>query len=204
MDDYDEVVIAGDDPYWLSRCLYDLAIDVGIPPPHFYGKREYDDYNGAEKWQITTYIPGRNTDAHDLGMVYTIPYPDFEVSVGMAMQGAIARICNRYRAHITHGSVFRLFGERYETGEAFDRWDQHLTAIRSHFMEREFMAVDIEVMMQRQIAVIDSQRERIKKLERTILKLSDHKDELLGKVEDKEAMIVATQAQSIHFAREFN
>ena len=50
MEDYDEVVIAGDEPYWLSGCLYDLARHVGIPAPHFYGKREYRDDNGAEKW----------------------------------------------------------------------------------------------------------------------------------------------------------
>ena len=33
MDHYDALVIAGDEPYWLSKCLYDLAREVGIPPP---------------------------------------------------------------------------------------------------------------------------------------------------------------------------
>ena len=54
MDHYDALVIAGDEPYWLSRSLYDLSREVGIPAPHFYGNREYSDYNGGEKWHITT------------------------------------------------------------------------------------------------------------------------------------------------------
>ena len=156
MDDYDEVVIAGDEPYWLSRCLYDLAKDVGIPSPHFYGKLEYRDYNGAEKWQITTLIQGRTVDPLDPDREYTSPYPDFDFSVGMEIHGAIARICNKYRAHITHGSVFCLFGERSDPGDAIDRSHQQPTPTRYHFMEREFVATNTEALMQRQIAVIDS------------------------------------------------
>ena len=204
MEDYDEVVIAGDEPYWLSGCLYDLARHVGIPAPHFYGKREYHDYNGAEKWQITTLIQGRTADPFDLDMEYTGPYPDFEFSVGMAMHGAISRICGKYRAYIDHGSVFRLFGERSEPGDTIDRGHQQLTPTRYHFMEREFVATNSEVLMMRQIAVIDSQRERIKRMERTILKMDDHNGELSGKLEDKEALLLATQAQCSYFATEFN
>ena len=108
----------------MACCLYHLAEDVGIPSPHFYGKQEYHDYNGAQKWQITTLIPGRTADPLDPGMEYTNPYLDFDFSMGMAIHGAIARICNKYRAYITHGSVFRLVGERGEAGDAIDRSHQ--------------------------------------------------------------------------------
>ena len=124
MDDYDVVVVAGDAQFWLSQCLYDLAVDVGIPSPLFFGKVHYCDYNGAEKWQITTLIKKRTADPLDFDLEYTKFYPDFDCSIGMAIHGAISRICKKYRARITHGSVFRLFAERGMTGEVIYRSDQ--------------------------------------------------------------------------------
>ena len=61
-----------------------------------------------------------------------------------------------------------------------------------------------EVLLQRQIAVIDAQRDRIKKMERTILNMDATIEELKGKGEDKDAMIFGWQAQSAYFAVEYN
>ena len=153
---------------------------------------------------ITTLIQGRSVGVEDLDMVYTEPYPDWNISVGMAIHSAIGRICYKYRPYVTHGSVYRLFGERNEAGDAIDRGDQHITAIRTHFMERKALSVSMEVLLQRQIAVIDAQRDRIKKMERTILNMDATIEELKGKGEDKDAMIFGWQAQSAYFAVEYN
>ena len=59
---YDVMIVAGDEPYRLSDSLFHLAKDVGIPPPQFYGREVYCDYNGAEKWLLTTLIQGRIVD----------------------------------------------------------------------------------------------------------------------------------------------
>ena len=154
---YDLMIVAGDEPYWLIESLFHLAKDVGIPAPQFYGRRVYCDYNGAEKWLITTLIQGRIVDDGDPEMLYTEAYPDWSISVGMAIHGAISRICYKYRSHVTHGSAYRLFGERNEAGDPIDRGNQHNTAIRTHFMEREALSVSTEELLQRQIAVIDAQ-----------------------------------------------
>ena len=143
-------------------------------------------------------------DYADLDMVYTEPYPDWSISVGMAIHGAISRICYKHRPYVTHGSVHRLFGERNEAGDAIDRGDQHISAIRNHFMEREALSVSTEVLLQRQIAVIDAQRDKIRKTERAIHKMDATIEELKGKGEDKDAMIFGWQAQSAYFAVEYN
>ena len=186
---YDLMIVAGDEPYWLSRTLFRLAKEVGIPPPQFYGSQVFSDINGAEKWWITTLIQGRSVDYEDLDMVYTEAYPDWNMSVGMAMHGAISRICYKYRPLITHGSVYRLFGERNEAGDALDRSDQNLSAVRNHLMEIEVISVSSEVLLQRQIGVIEAQRDRIQLMERAILKMDATIEDLKGKGKDEDAMI---------------
>ena len=159
------MIVAGDEPYRLSESLYHLARDVGIPLPQFYGSRVYFDRNGAEKWLITTLIQGRVKDDEDPEMLYTEAYPDWDLSMEMAIHGAISRICYKYRNYVTHGSAYRLFGERNEDGDAIDRGDQHITAIRNYLMEREALSVGTEILLQKQIAVIDEHRARIKRME---------------------------------------
>ena len=148
--------------------------------------------------------PGRDADPTDSEMVYTVPYPSFEYSVGQAMQGAISRICSKYRARISHGSFFRLLGERTESGDVINRSNQHTPPIRHHLMELEFVARNSELHMVAQFQVIAAQKERIKRLEETILKIADHNDDLVAKDDDREAMILATQAQCAYFALECN
>ena len=199
---YDVMIVAGDEPYRLSQSLYRLAQDVGIPLPQFYGRRVYCDYNGAEKWLITTLIQGRIMDDDDPEMCYTEPYPDWDISVEMAIHGAISRICFKYHNYITNGTAYRLFGERNEEGDAVDRGDQHVTAVRSHLMEREALSVGTEILLQRQIAVIDEQRARIKKMEVAMLNMDAIIEGSKAKERQKDAITFAIQAQSAYFAKE--
>ena len=146
-------------------------------------------------------IQGRIVDPMDSEMVYTIPYPSFEFSMGQAMHGAISRICSKYHAYISHGSFFRLLGVRTESGDVINRSNQHTPRVRHHLMELEFVARNSELHMIAQFQVIAAQQERIKRLEKTILKIADHNDKLVGKEEDHEALVLATQAQCARFAR---
>jgi hypothetical protein len=73
-----------------------LSDFVGIPPPEFRGRRMYKE-NGMEKWEIQTVIRGHEEDPKDLTMDYTNTYIDWSGSVVIAMQGAIAHICYKYR-----------------------------------------------------------------------------------------------------------
>ena len=198
------MIVAGDEPYRLSDSLFHLAKDVGIPPPQFYGSRVYCDYNGAEKWLITTLIQGRVADDEDPEMLYTEAYPDWDLSVEMAIHGAISRICYKYRTYVTHGSAYRLFGERNEDGDAIDRGDQHITAIRTHLMEREALSVGTEILLQRQIAVIDEQRARIKNMEVAMLNMDAIIEGSKAKERQKDAITFAIQAQGAFFAEKSN
>ena len=71
-------------------------------------------------------------------------------------------------------------------------------------MEREYVAANMEVLMMRQIDVIDAQKERIKRLEKTVLKLDDRNGELAEKLEYKETILLATQTQCSYFNTEYN
>jgi hypothetical protein len=70
MADYDKMLIAGDEPHYLSRTLLDLSRVVDIPPPIFQGKRLYQEH-GTEAWMIKTFISGSAEDPDDPDMTYT-------------------------------------------------------------------------------------------------------------------------------------
>jgi hypothetical protein len=95
MDTYDERVVAGQGEHHFTEILLDLATLVQIPPPVFCGKLQYKEY--GMKWLIQTTIQGRLDEDGESTMEYTETYVDWKFSVEIAMQGAIARICNKYR-----------------------------------------------------------------------------------------------------------
>ena len=147
IEDFDIMVVAGEGKYWLSQILFDLSVEVGIPPPQFFGKRLYNDPRGVQKWKITTLISRRDEDHADYDVEFARDYTDFNCSVSVAMHCAMSHICHKYRTCITHRSVFCLFAERGLDGEVVDRQNQYLTPIRRYLMEREFAAVNMEITM---------------------------------------------------------
>ena len=91
-----EVRSAYKSPLHFSAQLAELAHVVGIPNPVFRGKLPWKE-GDIERWTIETTIPGRMFDPNPEEFVYEESYPDWEYSVEIAMQGAIARICQKYR-----------------------------------------------------------------------------------------------------------
>ena len=121
MDSYTQVAVAGEaSANYFTDTLFELAVFVGIHPPTFHGKLLRQE-RGLEKWEIKTHIPGRTTDSEDEGMEYSEVYPDWDYSIDVAMQDAIARICHKYHDHIPRTSAYFQFGERTEDGHAVER-----------------------------------------------------------------------------------
>jgi len=162
-----------------------LANYIEIPPPTFHGKMVYREH-GTEKWTIKTTIPGLPNDPNDQDMEYTQEYPDWYTSVEVAMQGAIARICHKYRFCIARTSPYYLFGGRTEDGTPVDRnGSEYISTIHSYLMEREIGSVSLENLLRHQITLMDDFRttlqhcnQRIRLTETTILALGDRKDAL--------------------------
>jgi hypothetical protein len=115
MDTYDKRVVAGEGPHLFTKILLHLATLVQIPPPVYCGKMQYKEY-GMEKWLIQTTILGRLDEDGDSTMEYTEAYIDWNFSVDIAMQGAIARICGKYHYLIPLTSAYGIFGERSREG----------------------------------------------------------------------------------------
>jgi hypothetical protein len=159
---YDETVIAGDMPHYLSLTLFDLSGKVGIAPPVFQGRRLYQEH-GIEAWTIKTFIPGSDADPDDPDMTYTEVYPDWVNSVEIAMQGAIARICHKFRHMIPPTSPYYNFGERTEDGTPVDRTEEeNHTVCRLHLTEREFVSANTELLLKKQVTLMDGAREELR------------------------------------------
>src|SRR3954451_472405 len=88
--------VAGEDAaHYFTNTLFELRMHVDILPPTFTGTLLCNDHD-LEAWDMKTFIPARDEDPDDEAMEYSDDYPDWEYSIDMAMQGAIACICHKY------------------------------------------------------------------------------------------------------------
>jgi hypothetical protein len=182
-------VVAGEGDYLFSEVLLDLATQLQIPPPVFCGKMQYKEY-GLEKWLIQTTIQGRLDEEGESTMEYTEAYVDWRYSVEIAMQGAIARIRHKYRAHIPRPSAYRMIGERSVGGHAVDRRDQEFhSLLRGYLTERERCTVNLEDMLKKQIInqdkfrdIMDLTTKRIIETESALIMSDDKKTQLENKL----------------------
>ena len=189
MDSYDAVLVAGQGAYYFCDTLFELSTYVGILPPTFRGKMMYREH-GTEKWMIKTTIPGRTQDPYDYALEYTDAYTDWTNSVEVAMQGAIAHICYKYRYYISRSSPYYLFGERSMDGNPIDRsGTEDLPFIHAYMTEREFGSVNLENLLKKQIALMDDSRDvikyynqRIQRAETAVLVLDDKKTALENRI----------------------
>ncbi|KAK1610264.1 hypothetical protein QYE76_033937 [Lolium multiflorum] len=159
MADYDETLVAGDEYFFLSRTLFDMSAAVGIAPPVFQGKQLYKEH-GTEAWSIKTFIPGSDDDPEDPSMTYSEVYPDWEKSVEIAIQGAIARIRHKFHCMIPPTSPYYHFGERSEDGTPLRRTGtRDDTMCRTYMAEREFVSASSEKLLKRQTTLVGEARE---------------------------------------------
>jgi regulator of replication initiation timing len=157
-------VVAGLGHYLFSEMLLEVANFFEIPPPEFRGKMEYKEH-GTEKWLIQTTIQGRHDEPEDPTMQYTKAYVDWDHSVEIAMQGAIAHICHKYHDNIPMTSGLYYFGEHIEEGNAIDRRGEEAHSYcRTYFTERDHSIVRLENMLKKQISIMDSFRNLFKEV----------------------------------------
>jgi hypothetical protein len=146
---------------------------------------EYKEY-GMEKWLIQTTILGRLDEAEGTSMEYTEAYIEWNFSVEIAMQGAIARICCKYHDFIPRTSAYWMFGEHSKEGNPVDCRGQEFHSIcQSYFTEREYNIVNLEDMLKKQISVMDQFRQlmdlatkRIIETESALVMMGDQRNEL--------------------------
>jgi hypothetical protein len=123
-------------------------------------------------------------------MEYTEAYVDWRYSVEIAMQGAIARIRHKYRAHIPRPSAYGMIGERSVGGHVVDRRDQEFhSLLRGYLTERERCTVNLEDMLKKQIInqdqfrdLMDLTTKRIMETESALIMLDDKKTQLENKL----------------------
>jgi hypothetical protein len=119
-------------------------------------------------------------------MDYTSAYIDWSGSVEIAMQGAIAQICYKYHHRFSSTTPYYLFEECNEEGSVIDRRSTESHSIpRTYMTEKEYITVNMENMLKRQILLMDKFREamditsqRIIKAESCLLVLDDKRTEL--------------------------
>ena len=161
MADYDETFCAGDAPFYLSSILFDMSSLVGIPPPVIQGRQLYKEHD-TEAWLIKTFIPGSDDDLDDPGMTYSDIYPDWENSVEIAIQGAIARIRHKFHRKIPPTSPYYQFGERAGDGTPLRRIGARNESVcRNYMIEREFVSANTEMLLRRQTTLVTEARETL-------------------------------------------
>src|SRR3954452_22757807 len=156
MSNYSHAAIAGGNPaHYFNHSLRELPDFMGIDPPTFHGKLLYREHDLA-KWEIKTVIPKRTDDPSDVNMEYSEEYPDWDFSIDMVMQGAIACIFHKYHDHIPRTSAYFQFGERTEDGRPFartrtDKW----SIIHQYMVESEYSTVGMEDVLRGQMDGIE-------------------------------------------------
>jgi hypothetical protein len=203
MDSYDHRVVAGLGGYRFSETLLELSNFVGIPPPEFRGRRVYKEY-GLQKWDIQTIIRGREEDPEDPTMEFTNAYTDWSRSVEIAMQGAMACICHKYHHRFSSTTPYYLFGERNEEGSVIDwRSTESHSIPRTYMTEKEYITVNMENMLKRQILLMDKFREamditsqRIITAESCLLVLDDKRTELKNENETLKKKLAKYEAKA--------
>jgi hypothetical protein len=139
-----------------------------------------------ERWLIETTLPANPEDPATHEEIYEERYPDWELSLSIAMQGAIGRICGIYRHLIPTGSPFRTLGRRSMDGAPFYYTvTEHWTLQRRYLMEHECSTAALEDMLKDEMKIVDQAADvvkeanvRIQTLENTALYLDQQRKEL--------------------------
>jgi hypothetical protein len=106
-----------DDTEYFSDQLSRLSRMLNLAPPTFCGRALQSGIPGRTWWLIESKIKGRTIDPPTETVVYARRYPSWEIGVVMAMQEALARICETYSKEIFDlGMPFHLFGIRNSEG----------------------------------------------------------------------------------------
>jgi hypothetical protein len=125
-------------------------------------------------------------------------------AVEIAMQGAVARICHKYHHCFSSTTPYYLFGECNEEGNTMDRRSTESHSIpRTYMTEREYINVNTENMLKKQILLMDNFKEamditsqRIITAESCLLVLDDKRTELKNENEALKKKLAEYEAKA--------
>jgi hypothetical protein len=124
--------------------------------------------------------------------------------VEIAMKGAVARLCHKYHNRLCLATPYYLFGERNEEGSAMDRRSTESYFIPQTYMtEKEYITINTENMLKRQILLMEKLREamditsqRIITAESCLLVLDDKSTELKNENETLKKKLAEYEAKA--------
>jgi hypothetical protein len=188
---------------------------LDLAPPTFQGRVIPCEVPEIIRWEIEMRIEGCTIDPLMETVVYSRMYPGWETGIMIAMEEAVARICEMYAREISKmDSSFHQFGRRNSDG-----WALRTPGLREglpwteiQLEDMESYAFNMEHMLCSEMNATDDAKyqiqekdEKIEQLENTIQKLQEKNkslevanDKLSGKVEDQEAQIVGFRGQCIY------
>jgi hypothetical protein len=176
---------------------------LDLAPPTFHGRVIPCEVPEIICWEIEIKIEGRTIEPPTETVVYSRMYLGWETGIMMAMEEALARICDMYAKEISKmDNSFHQFGSNSE-GWALRTPGLHegLPWTEIQLEDMESYAFNLENMLRIEMDAADDAKfqlqekdEKIEQLEDTIHKLKDKNksleaanDKLTGKVEDQEA-----------------
>jgi hypothetical protein len=106
-----------DDTEYFSDQISRLSRMLDLAPPTFCGRVLSCDVPEVIRWEIKTKIEGCTIEPTTETVVYSRMYPSWEKGVMMAMEEALARICDMYTKEISNmDNSFHQFGRRNSEG----------------------------------------------------------------------------------------
>jgi hypothetical protein len=199
-----------DDTSYFSDQLSRLSQMLNLAPPTFRGRVLQSGVPGRTWWLIESKIKGRTIEPPTETVVYVRRYLSWEIGVVMAMQEALARICEKYSKEIFDlGMPFHLFGRRNSEGWPMRTLGDHAavpwTEIQLEDMEAHVYSTEHLLLAEMDATdnakdLLQERQESIEQLEEIVLKLKDTKkaleatnDKLAFKTEAQEAQIAGLQ-----------
>jgi hypothetical protein len=196
-----------DDTTYFNDQLSRLSRMLDLAPPTFRGRALQSGIPGITWWLIESKIKGRTIKPPTETVVYARRYSSWEIGVVMAMQEALACICETYSKEIFDlGMPFHLFGRRNSEGWPMRTPGDHaiVPQTKIQFEDMEGHVYSLEHALHAEMDAIDDakdllqeRQERIELLEDMILKMKD-KQETLEATNDK--LVFKTEAQEAHIA----
>jgi hypothetical protein len=180
-----------DDTEYFSDQLSCLSRMLNLAPPTFSGRVLQCGIPGRTWWLIESKIKGRTIEPPTKTMIYARRYPSWEIGVVMAMQEALARICETYSKEIFDlGMPFHLSGRRNSKGLLMrtlgDRAIVPWTEIQLEDMEAHVYS--IEHLLLAEMDAIDNSKDLLQERQENIEQLED----IIQKMKDKHKTLEAT------------
>jgi hypothetical protein len=145
-----------DDTYYFGDQLSRLSWILDLAPPTFRGRVIPCEVSEIVRWEIETKIEGRTIEPPTETVVYSRMYPGWETGIMMAMEEALARICNMYVQEISEmDNSIHQFGRHNSDGWATPGLCEGLPWTEIQLEDMESYAFNMEHMLRSEMDATD-------------------------------------------------